>query len=171
MSGGILAWQGNKAFGGEEQGMEFFLDRDFNDAFTMSYAMEESLRQLYLGMIELVDDQKLKDLLKRLAIFEESHKTKLAARFTAIRKNTDETIDTLEGGINRQEIMAHFGPQLKTRQDILELGMMLESQAYDLYSRLARKSTDKKNHELFKYLAKEETQHLSYLASEMDKLL
>jgi rubrerythrin len=56
-------------------------------------------------------------------------------------------------------------------EDILQLGMMLEAQALDLYTRLARKSEVGKSKDLFNFLAKEEAGHLGYLTEELDKLL
>ncbi|MEN8189214.1 MAG: rhodanese-like domain-containing protein [Thermodesulfobacteriota bacterium] len=170
MSGGIVAWQGHQAAGPESQGMEFFIDHDFADVFSMSYAMEESLRQLYLGLVDLVDSEAEKKLLQRLANFEESHKSKLAARFPAADTETAEKTDVLESGISRQHIMDYFAPHLGSMRDILELGMMLEAQAYDLYSRLARSAEDDQSRELFEYLAVEETQHLAFLSNEMKNI-
>lgn len=83
---------------------------------------------------------------------------------------SDET-GIVEGGLDRQQIMAHFGPQLESMEGILQLGMMLEAQALDLYTRLARKSEVGKSRELFHFLAKEEGRHLSYLAEKLDALL
>jgi rhodanese-related sulfurtransferase len=69
MSGGIVAWQGEKVGGGELQGIEFFMDRDYPDVFQMAYAMEEGLRQLYLGLVSRVSHEKSKQLLTGLAGF------------------------------------------------------------------------------------------------------
>ena len=49
--------------------------------------------------------------------------------------------------------------------------MMLEAQALDLYSRMARKSEDPASRELFLQLCDEEKMHLSLLADELDRLL
>jgi rubrerythrin len=77
----------------------------------------------------------------------------------------------VEGGLDRQEIMDHFAAQLESTADILQLGMMLEAQALDLYTRLARKSEIGKSREFFTFLAKEEAGHLNFLTEELDTLL
>ncbi len=170
MSGGIIAFNGGKAVGGEDFGMESFVSGDFDDAFEMSYAMEEGLRQLYLAMEELVDDSEAKTLLKRLAIFEEGHKEKLKAMFPA-GAAADAVTQSLEGGFDRSKVLAYFQSQTGTLSDILQLGMMLETQALDLYTRLSRKTDSEESRQLFEYLAKEETQHLKFISKEFDAVL
>jgi rhodanese-related sulfurtransferase/rubrerythrin len=177
MSGGIVAWKGEKVSGGELQGLEFFMDRDFSDVLHMAYSMEEGLRQLYLGLMDKVAAEEDKKFLERLAAFEEGHKAMLVTMFAP--KDFSGTEDDegrpddgiLEGGLDRQQIMAHFDPQLDSLEDILQLGIMLEAQALDLYSRLARKSEVGKSRELFHFLAKEEAKHLGYLTEKLDSLL
>ena len=171
MSGGIVAWKGERISGGELQGVEFFMDREFPDVFQMAYAMEEGLRQLYLGLAEKVSNKENQKFLERLASFEEGHKAMLVAMFAPEDFNGSDETGIMEGGLDRQQILAHFDPQLERMEDILQLGMMLEAQALDLYTRLARKSEEGKSRELFHFLAKEEARHLGYLTEELDKLL
>jgi rhodanese-related sulfurtransferase/rubrerythrin len=171
MSGGILAWQGEKVSGGELQGVEFFMNKEFPDTFRMAYSMEEGLRQLYLGLAARDVQQENKIFFERLAVFEDGHKAKLVAMFAPGDFADGGEAMVVEGGLDRQQIMAHFDPQLKTMEDILQLGMMLEAQALDLYTRMSRKSEPGKNRELFAFLAQEEAAHLSYLAERLDKLL
>jgi rhodanese-related sulfurtransferase/rubrerythrin len=175
MSGGIVAWAGEKVSGGELLGVEFFIDREFPDVFQMVYAMEEGLRQLYLGLMDKVSNKETQKFLERLAHLEEGHKAMLVAmfapeNFSGSGGGSNET-GIVEGGLDRQQILAHFEPQLERMEDILQLGMMLEAQALDLYTRLARKSEEGKSRELFQFLAKEEANHLGYLTEELDKLL
>ncbi|MBA3006720.1 MAG: sulfurtransferase [Proteobacteria bacterium] len=177
MSGGIVAWKGEKISGGELQGLEFFMERDFPDVFHMAYAMEEGLRQLYLGLMDKVANEENKKFLERLAAFEEGHKAMLVAMFapedfSGIEDDEGRADDGIvEGGLDRRQIMAHFDSQLDSLEDILQLGIMLEAQALDLYSRLARKSEVGKSRELFHFLAKEEAKHLGYLTEKLDSLL
>lgn len=172
MSGGIVAWKGGKVGGGEEQGMEFFLSRDFADVFQMAYAMEEALRQLYLGLGERARKKEDQELMKRLAAFEDGHKARIAAMFAPSGFVPAAESNVVEGGFDRLQILEHFGPQIGSAQEILQLGMALEAQALDLYTRLARRlDSDEKSRELFAFLATEEGQHLAYLSRELDALL
>ena len=188
MIGGIVAWKGEKVSGGELQGVEFFVDREFPDVFQMAYAMEEGLRLLYLGLADRVSNGESKKFLERLAGFEEGHKVMLMAMFApegfsgsddgqrwpnaaGVREGGSGETGIIEGGLNRQQILAHFDSQIEKMEDILQLGIMLEAQALDLYTRLARKSEVGKSRELFNFLAKEEAKHLGYLTEELDRLL
>ena len=171
MSGGFGAWQGDRAGGGELQGLEYFVDREYGDVFQMAYAMEEGLRRFYLALVGKADDEKSRKLLARLADFEEGHKARLAAMFAPEGFTDSGKAAVVEGGFDPQRILAHFSAQIATMRDILQLGMMLEAQALDLYTRLARKSEEGKSKELFDFLAKEEAMHLSSLAEELDAVL
>ncbi len=171
MSGGILAWEGEKVGGGELQGLEFFVDREFGDVFQMAYAMEEGLRQLYLALVDRAADERGRRLLERLAAYEQGHKAQLAAMFSPPAFSDSGEAGVVEGGFDRQQILDHFSARIATMKDILELGIMLEAQALDLYSRLARKGEEGKSGELFQFLAKEEATHLSYLTDELDRVL
>jgi rubrerythrin len=171
VSGGIIAYEGGKAFGDEAFGMEFFVGGDFTDVFRMSYAMEEGLRQLYLLLEEMCEDDAVKQLLIRLAQFEEGHKAKIEALFPDVPGEEAVSSDTLEGGFDRRQILDHFQDRNVGSSEVIELGMMLETQAYDLYSRLAEKADSDKTKAFFLFMVDEEKQHLKYLSREYDRLL
>jgi rubrerythrin len=170
VSGGIIAYNGGKAFGAEDFGLEYFVQGNFADAFQMSYAMEEGLRQLYLAMENMVDGTEEKALLERLASFEQGHKEKLKGMFPGNPNDVETAATVLEGGFDRQQMLEYFQKQTGSLTNILQLGMMLETQALDLYSRLSRQTDDKESKELFEYMAKEEMSHLRFLSKEFDKI-
>lgn len=173
ISGGIKKWQGQRTSGDETAGMDFFTGGDFTDVFKMAYAMEEGLKQLYLGLKEMVDGDKEKELLQKMADFEDRHKVGLLHGFLpkgeAIPEVEDDTI--IEGGRTRQQVMDYFGPHLHDMEDIFHLSMLMEAQAYDLYSRLAHQATEPEQQKLFNHLAEEEKIHLAYLGRKLDQLL
>ncbi len=171
MSGGIIAYDGGKAVGDEAFGMEFFVNGDFSDVFRMSYAMEEGLQQLYLMLEGLCEDTAVKALLLRLAKFEESHKARLKALFPHIEKDDETDRDILEGGFDKQKFLDHFQSRLVVEDDVIQLGMMLETQAYDLYSRLSKNAKDPQSKEFFQFMRGEEKQHLVFLSNEYDRIL
>ncbi len=174
ISGGIKAWNGIKARGQETMGMEFFASTDFKDAFSMAYMMEDGLQQLYLAFDATCDSKEEKDMLLRLASFEDLHKAKLIEDFKPERKDIPapgQAGNIMEGGFDREAILNHFKPHLYDREDILNLAMMLETQTYDLYMRVSRKCDDPKTRDLFLHLAEEEKTHLGYIARELDKFL
>lgn len=171
VNGGIIAYKGGKAVGDETFGMEFFIRGNFNDVFRMSYAMEDGLQQLYITLEKLCNDDNIKVLLTRLARFEGGHKIKLKARFPHISNNGQTGADSLEGGFTQQQMLAHFKTTDITPEDILQLGITIETQAYDLYSRLAAKSDDTETKEFFLFMVNEEKQHLKFLNTEYNKIL
>ena len=77
----------------------------------------------------------------------------------------------MEGGRSVSEFLKSVRSHVKTAPDVFDLAMMLEAQALDLYSRMARKSEDPASRELFLQLCDEEKMHLSLLADELDRLL
>ncbi len=171
MSGGIIAYNGGKAVGGPEFGMELFVSGEFDDAFRMSYAMEEGLQQFYLVLQDRCDDDELKALLARLARFEEGHKAKLKAMFPAIEPGNYEAAMLLEGGFGAEQIDGYFQARPMAFDTVIQLGMMLETQAYDLYFRLAEKAEDPENEKFFRFMQTEEKQHLEFLSKEYDRQL
>lgn len=171
MSGGIAAYNGGKAIGDENFGMDFFVTGEFSDVFRMSYAMEETLQQLYLALEELCQDEKVKKLLSRLAQFEEGHKAKLQAMFPDISVAEEESSAPLEGGFDKQQFIDHYQARDISVGDVIQLGMMLETQAFDLYSRLAKRTDGTEVKTFFEFMIKEEKQHLNFLSDEYDKAL
>jgi len=171
MKGGIIAFEGGKAVGDEAFGMDYFVSGEFSDVFRMSYAMEEGLQQLYLLLEEMCDESDVKHLLGRLAKFEEGHKAKLKTLFPDVLNGEHVSSDSLEGGFDKQQILNHFQARKVTSDDVIQLGMMLETQAFDLYSRLAAKADNDKTKEFFLFMVGEEKLHLKFLSDEYDKVL
>ena len=171
MSGGIISFNGGKAFGDERFGMDHFVTGEFSDVFRMSYAMEESLQQLYLALEELSDDPDVKKLLARLAQFEEGHKAKLKAMFPDITDLEEKNSAPLEGGFDKQQFLDHYGSRSVGLNDVIQMGMMLETQAFDLYSRLAKKTDGTETKTFFEFMVREEKQHLNFLSDELDRVL
>lgn len=171
MSGGIIAYDGGKAVGDEAFGMEFFVTGNFSDVFRMGYAMEDALQKLYLLLQEVCHETDVCALLERLAKFEEGHKAMLKTRFPGVSFDNPETTDVLEGGFHKQEIVDRFDFSTATLEDIIQLGMMLEIQAFDLYNRLAIKENDSESKAFFEFMSNEERQHLTFLSNEYDRLL
>lgn len=176
MAGGIKAWQGHQAKGKAEAGLEFFTGQEeYEDGVSLAYAMEDGLQEFYRLMAERARDDEARQLYARLMGFEDTHKVRLLAEFRQAHGVEvlpgKERAGVMEGGARVEDFLAQAEPHLHTRQDILELAMALETQALDLYSRMARKSEKEETRALFLRLADEEKMHLSYLADAMDTVL
>ncbi len=176
MAGGIKAWQGHQAKGKAEAGLEFFTGQEeYADGVSLAYAMEDGLQEFYRLMAERARDDEARQLYVRLMGFEDTHKVRLLAEFRQAHGVEalpgKERAGVMEGGARVEDFLVQAEPHLHTRQDILELAMALETQALDLYSRMARKSEKEGTRALFLRLADEEKMHLSYLADAMDTVL
>ena len=176
MQGGIKAWNGKKALGPEEIGLIFFSeDGDFKDGLALAYAMEDGLQLFYLRLLEISTDPDQQRLLKRLAGFEDLHKKNLLEAFR--EKYGEEMVlpknmpYIMEGGRRVDDYLKRASALLHSSKDLLHLAMGLEVQAYDLYSRMAQKSSDPESKELFTHIADEEKQHLAYMTKELEILL
>jgi rhodanese-related sulfurtransferase/rubrerythrin len=171
LRGGMLQWQGNRAQGDETFGLEYFVRGDFKSAFAMAYQMEVGLKQFYLFAATRASDPPSEDLLRYMARLEDGHMAKLRARHRE-EELPQETADAiLEGGFTSRDLADSFSDHLGNRESIIQLAMMFEAQALDLYSRLARRYGEPEVQSFFLEMAGEEQAHLDKLAQEMDKLL
>ena len=172
MTGGILGWQGHRAEGGENLGLGYFIQTDFPSALAMAYRMEDGLQELYLHLATLAERRDNQLFLESLAQMEDGHKAKLRAqhrdRGGDIDLRQDEAV--AEGGLDPTDFSARFAIQLGSIEGILELAMMFETQAYDLYSRLARQHQGEPK-DFFLKMAGEELNHLAKLSRQLDNRL
>ncbi|SDO82562.1 rhodanese-like domain-containing protein [Desulforhopalus singaporensis] len=172
MTGGILSWEGHTARGAEEAGLDYFLQGDFDNALQMAYGLEVTLQQFYLILAErsVVRDQI--ELLQKMASFEKGHINRLLseAQRTGVNIATQGQPTLLEGGLTIAHVREAFGAQLDTIESIFQLSMMFEAQAYDLYTRLMRRTDDSQQQEFYYKMAQEEKKHLDRLTTAFDSL-
>ena len=172
MSGGIKSWNGIKLSGPETKGIEFFISGEFPNIFQMAYQMENGLKQFYLALSQKVVPQEQKNLLTRLARYEDGHMAKLLHQYQEnSMPEAPENSDIMEGGFHKKQILAAYANQIKSIEDMIYLSMMFETQAFDLYSRLAKKTTNQKLQQFYQLMAEEEQMHLVQLSRELDKLV
>ncbi|MFW8602089.1 rhodanese-like domain-containing protein [Desulfobacterota bacterium M19] len=175
MSGGIKAWEGRQAEGPEHDGMRLFHpDMNFADAISLAYAMEDGLQIFYQHLAHETTDAPRKKLFKLLAGFESHHKIRLQEEYRRERGKeaelrTDNT-GIMEGGINIDNFIKRLPSPTQSLSEILDLSMGLETQALDLYSRMAAKSNEPETAKFFQRIAVEEQNHLALLADEMDNM-
>jgi sulfur-carrier protein adenylyltransferase/sulfurtransferase len=153
-------------------------DVEFPDAFALAYAMEDGLQRFYQVLEQEESREELKALYKRLAGFEDLHKERLLKKHQDISSEgispdqyLTENRDAIEGGELVKNTPATIVSQMENLIDILGLGMSIETQSLDLYTRLADKSTNDMVKNLFLDLADEEKQHLNFITVEIDKYL
>ncbi len=176
MTGGIKAWDGRQATGPQEAGLEFFTGHEeYEDGVALAYAMEDGLQEFYRIMAQRADDEEQKAMYERLVGFEDIHKERLMNEYREFHNGDELDVKGLpgvmEGGRSIDDFVKRVEVMIQDKRDIIELAMMLETQALDLYSRMAQKSEKPEAKELFLRLAEEENMHLGYLAKELDKIL
>jgi rubrerythrin len=76
----------------------------------------------------------------------------------------------MEGGRQVRQILARVRPEFLTMEDILDMAMVFETQAMDLYGRLAQRAENESSRELFLRLVDEEKMHIGYLEGEYERL-
>ena len=138
--------------------------------------MELGLGVFYQNLIETARDTELKALFGKLAEIEGHHKQRLFDLLAEIDPPGKSIEDyeaeikpaILEGGFELDDFMHKNEPYLQTVPDVLELAMMLETQALDLYLRFAEKSADEQTQKVLFSIADEEKAHLSSLGDLMN---
>jgi rhodanese-related sulfurtransferase/rubrerythrin len=177
LEGGIMGWQGSKAAGPRELNLELVRgDETPAEMIALAYSMEMGLGIVYTEMAKRSDDPELKSLLIMLADIETQHKKRLLE----ILAETDSSIsDTeayeadlrpsiLEGGFGLDDFIKENRSFFGSVLGVLDLAMMLETQALDLYLRFADKSADERTRKVLFSIADEEKAHLSSLGNLMD---
>jgi rubrerythrin len=89
------------------------------------------------------------------------------ASFTTPRSTSEEAL--IEGGIDIAELMRQNERYLQTVSGYLELAMMIETQALDLYLRMAGESANETTREVLFRISQEEKAHLAILAQYLDR--
>lgn len=77
MTGGILQWNGATAFGGDEFGLDFFLQGTFAHGYEIAYQLEKGLQQFYLILAKEAKSPLIEQLLTQMAEEEQKHLDKL----------------------------------------------------------------------------------------------
>jgi rhodanese-related sulfurtransferase/rubrerythrin len=192
--GGASGWEGSFAEGPQEQGLEL-LTGDENPFLIVSlaYRLEAGLGRFYRLAAERSPDKDAAELCIMLASIEERHKNMLVELLNAldakdeepgaddplagipkIAVKVEEVIkpeepDMMEGGFDVEGFLERNEEALGSVQRLLELAMMLETQALDLYLRFAEKSPTDEAKEILYKIADEEKVHLKKLGDLMEE--
>jgi sulfur-carrier protein adenylyltransferase/sulfurtransferase len=178
LAGGIKGFRGAKATGPQELNLDLVRgDESPRDMLRLAFGLERALGIFYDRCREAARDDDLRDMFAKLGRIEVVHKQKVFARYAALTPGAPDmaafesgmTADIMEGGFHLEEFMAANEPWLETVDQVLELGMMLETQALDLYLRFAEKSQDDETRQVLFTLANEEKMHLKTLARLLDE--
>jgi sulfur-carrier protein adenylyltransferase/sulfurtransferase len=180
LKGGMQAWQGLTAKGAEELNLDLITGEESPvRMIIIAYGLEEALEHFYLKMIDREVNREINALLKTLWAVEERHKKILGEHYQRIKTTEDQDLlmsghpsgEILEGGFLFSEFLQKNEGFLKTSGAVLELAMMIETQALDLYLRFGRKMAQESTREILFQIAEEEKAHLAALGKLLDDKL
>lgn len=179
MEGGIRAWDGLTAAGLPDAGMAYFPEQATGEELAgLAWLLEEGSRRFYSELSRLLDDREAAGLFEKLVTAEEQHKSALAglaASFTGRAGDADpfqsmqkpeKAGDVMEGGMRVSEALAWT--KGRSTAEVLELAMALETNSYDLYIKMERRTADERSRQVFSMLSSGEKDHLDRLAALLD---
>jgi len=178
LAGGINAYKGQKATGPQELNLDLVRgDESPPEVAVLAYSMEKGLQTFYEAAAAQTTDADLAALCRQLAHYEELHEEKLAGLYRQLEPTgkdlpalvAEREPALMEGGFKPQEFLQQNAALMKSLPEMLELAMMLETQALDLYLRFAGKLTHPQAKEVLYTLAQEEKGHLARLAGLWDE--
>lgn len=141
------------------------------DVIRLAYGLEEGLRKFYSASAGLALEPDVAAMLAKLAKIETRHKHKLFDFYLTFDAAAQD-MQAFEAGIKSELMEGGFDPAalleqkegtLKTVSEVLNLAMMFEAQAMDLYLRYAEKSGIQASKDIFFKIADEEKSHLKSL--------
>lgn len=141
--------------------------------------METGLKVFYDTLAAKTPDRELQELFLKLARVEEQHQQRLAKLYRGAAPAgqdlatpvTSEMPQIMEGGFDLGTFMEKNASFLQKTADVLELALMLETQALDLYLRLAQRSTQAPTRDILYSIAAEEKTHLASLGRLLEERL
>jgi len=180
LAGGIKAFQGQKAIGPQELNLSLIRgDETPAEIIVLAYGMETGLKVFYDTLAAKTPDRELQELFLKLARVEEQHQQRLAKLYRGAAPAsqdlatpvTSEMPQIMEGGFDLGTFMEKNESFLQKTADVLELALMLETQALDLYLRLAQQSTQAPTRDILYSIAAEEKTHLASLGRLLEERL
>ncbi|MBU4605023.1 MAG: sulfurtransferase, partial [Proteobacteria bacterium] len=179
LEGGIKAWDGLTAQGTPDWGLEI-MDPGESPALVLAaaYSLERGLAACYQGLAQATDHQELSELYQRLAGFEDRHMDRLKRAWEGLAPEERQGAELeaqgnapfMEGGWKVEEFLAQHTDAAQGQAEVLMLAMGLETQAMDLYLRLAQRMDQSKSRALLEELGQEEKSHLQALGEMLERL-
>lgn len=172
MKGGIDAWNGLVSRGEVDQGIYLIEgDEGPEEVISLAYGLEEGAHRFYRSLSGHSTDGETKTLFEKLSQAEIQHKEKLWQEYETVTGGhitreafeSDVSAKTMEGGKTADQVRAQYPDWIRDPYEALQLAMSLETDALDLYLRMAQKSQNEEAKALFYSLANEEKIHLQRL--------
>jgi rhodanese-related sulfurtransferase/rubrerythrin len=177
LQGGISAWLGRKASGPVlEEGLMLPENSGLEEVCRLAYTLEDGLQRFYARLGEDAEGRDIGRRFHRLGAIELVHKQKILAMYQKITGSRLRENDPprkipdirMEGGWNLKHFLESNRAAMQSVQDVINLAMVIETQALDLYLRWAGESRDAGVRGFFFALADEEKAHLRRLGDISD---
>lgn len=182
LQGGIQAWEDRTATGPREFHLDFIKgDESPYEIVLLAYRMEEGLKKFHEAFLAKTEEPALSTLLTALIKAEESHKKTLLELQESPAFQAPETLpdhihelsDTgscqMEGGIDINAFIKQNQLFLNDVDGYLDLAMMIETQALDLYLRMAAGSQNELTQKVLHRIGNEEKAHLDLLGKYLNQ--
>jgi len=178
LSGGIKAWNSQKAVGPEDLGLRLFSGNESpSETLMTAYALEEGLREFYLSMAAQVKAEKARRLFEKLSAIEVKHQDRIFdeyRRISGAAPTREEFVQNvavsgMEGGLTTDEYLRLYQPDLEVAEEVISLAMAIEAQALDLYQRAADRAGGEESRTVLLQIANEERAHLEQLGALFEK--
>ncbi len=179
--GGAMAWRGDTAHGPQEQGMSGITGLETPEEFLrIALGMELALMRFYQQASAASQDPKVQETLTTLVGMEGKHADAVFALYqktaaTPLDRASLETqvpAEAVEGGVGPQALAeAHgdvYDALLSTPHGVVQVAMMVEAQAMDLFLRCSYLAESKETRRVLHTLAQEEKSHLKVLGRLME---
>lgn len=184
LQGGIQAWEDRTATGPREFHLDFIKGNESpEEIILLAYRMEEGLKRFHEAFQAKTDDAALSALLTGLIKAEESHektllelRESLASSAQAIPSGRSGAFSEsfqsrlMEGGVDIDTFMKQNQPFLNDVPGYLDLAMMIETQALDLYLRMAADSRNELTRKILLRIGNEEKAHLALLGKYLNEI-
>lgn len=174
IEGGIDAWEAPTASGPVTFHLRFVKgDESPQRVIGMAFAMEEGLKTFHQEIASRTGEAGLRDLLIQLIKAEEGHQRTLTTLLEKVLEESEAVPenappaaieeDLMEGGVDVAAFVRQNERYLQTVAGYLDLTMMIEAQALDLYLRMGSESRNPVTKEVLLQIGEEEKGHLRML--------
>ena len=151
LTGGIKAWNGEKAIMGEEKGLELFTGTEtLEETLTIAYGLELGLEEFYISMMETAKNKLVENLFEKLSKIEVKHRDRIFNEYIRVTGSSisreefasQEVSYMSEGGMSTEEYIEIFEPDHESPEGVIDMAMSIEAQALDLYFRASERLDD-----------------------------
>jgi len=174
VTGGINAWTEPTAASPMDYHLRFVRgDETPEEIIQQCYGMEEGLKRFHQAAMSKTADDELFALMGSLVEAEERHERALIGLMpgegTGFRAASGTAAPFMEGGFDTENFLKENERYLDSVTGYLELAMMIETHALDLYLRMADVIANEQAREVLLRIADEEKGHLAALGRLMGK--